>query len=137
MRDQQILHPLYFALGTLCVVLGIIGIFVPLIPTTAFLILTAWCFARSSRRAEKWLLEHRVFGPTIVAWRPNGAISRKHKIVALAGMTVGMAMFFVKGASRRLTGAAGRCRFAGLRSFRLVTPGAAGPACKPTSKKPR
>lgn len=79
----------------LCVVLGIIGIFVPLMPTTSFLILAAWCFARSSKLAEKWLLEHRVLGPPIVAWRANGAIALRHKIMALTGMTVGMAMFYV------------------------------------------
>lgn len=75
-------------------VLGIIGIFVPLMPTTSFLILAAWCFARSSKRAEKWLLEHRYLGPPIVAWRANGAISRRHKLMAVAGMTFGMVMFW-------------------------------------------
>jgi uncharacterized membrane protein YbaN (DUF454 family) len=77
----------------LCVILGFIGIFVPLMPTTSFLILAAWCFARSSRRAEKWLLDHRVFGPPILAWRQNGAIARRHKIMAVAGMAFGMAVF--------------------------------------------
>lgn len=74
--------------------LGIIGIFVPLMPTTTFLILAAWCFARSSRRMENWLLNHRTFGPPIRAWRESGAISRRHKLYSLGGMALGYAIFF-------------------------------------------
>lgn len=75
-------------------VLGIIGIFVPLMPTTSFLILAAWCFARSSRRMEAWLLNHRTFGPPIRAWRESGAISTRHKLYSLGGMALGYAIFF-------------------------------------------
>ena len=89
------LRPVYFVLGVLMVALGIIGIFVPLMPTTSFLILAAWCFARSSKRAEAWLLEHRYLGPAIVAWRQNGAIARRHKGMAVTGMTAGFLIFFV------------------------------------------
>lgn len=76
-------------------VLGIIGAFVPLMPTTTFLILAAWCFARSSGRAEAWLLNHKQFGPTIVAWRESGAIARRHKLYSLGGMALGYVMFFM------------------------------------------
>lgn len=82
-------------LGLVSLVLAIIGIFVPLMPTTSFLILAAWCFARSSKRMEKWLLEHPRLGPPIVAWRENGAIARKHKWMAVAGMSVGMGSFYL------------------------------------------
>lgn len=90
---RKILRPVYFAAGVLLVGLGIIGIFVPLMPTTTFLILAAWCFARSSKRAETWLLTHSVFGPPIVAWRREGAIARKYKVLSVAGMSVGFALF--------------------------------------------
>jgi uncharacterized membrane protein YbaN (DUF454 family) len=87
------LRPVYFVLGVLMVILGIIGIFVPLMPTTSFLILAAWCFARSSRRAEAWILNHPKFGPPIVAWRENRAIARRHKAMSVGGMAIGMALF--------------------------------------------
>ena len=77
------------------VALGIIGAFVPLMPTTTFLILAAWCFARSSRRAEQWLLNHKIFGPPIVAWRDSGAIARRHKLYSLGGMGLGFCLFML------------------------------------------
>lgn len=89
------LRPFYFVLGSVLVTLGIIGIFVPLMPTTIFLILAAWCFARSSKRAEAWLLQHRRLGPTVRAWRENGAIARKHKALAWLGMSLGFVLFFI------------------------------------------
>jgi uncharacterized protein len=89
------LRPFYFVLGVLMVILGIIGVFVPLMPTTTFLIVAAWCFARSSRRAETWLLQHRHFGPPIVAWRQSRAIARRHKYMSIGGMSLGMLLFVV------------------------------------------
>lgn len=89
------LKPLYLILGFLMLALGIIGAFVPLMPTTIFLILAAWCFTRSSPRLERWLLDHRRFGPTLRAWREDGAISRRAKIMACSGMGLGFALFWI------------------------------------------
>jgi len=91
----KILRPVYFVLGLVMLALGLIGIVVPLMPTTIFLILAAWCFARSSKRAEAWLLNHRYLGPAVVAWRQNGAIARKHKLMAVTGMAAGFLVFFI------------------------------------------
>ena len=71
---------LYLVLGLGFTGLGIAGAFLPLLPTTVFLILAAGCFARSSPRLEAWILGHRRFGPLVRAWRENGAIPRKAKI---------------------------------------------------------
>lgn len=84
---------LWLSLGFACVGLGLIGALLPLMPTTIFLILAAACFARSSPRFEAWLLDHHRFGPTLRAWRAHGAISRKSKIAACTGMTLGYGLF--------------------------------------------
>ncbi len=68
--------------------LGGIGIIVPLLPTVPFVILAAFCFARGNPELERWLVEHRTYGPHISAWRARGAISRKGKIAATVAFAV-------------------------------------------------
>lgn len=58
----------YITLGTVAVALGFLGIFLPLLPTTAFLLLAAWAYARSSHRFYHWLLNNRIFGKYITAY---------------------------------------------------------------------
>ena len=74
--------PVYRALGALSVVLGVIGAFLPLLPTTPFLILAAWFFARSHPEWEEKLLNHPKAGLAIRAWRDHGAIPRVAKQAA-------------------------------------------------------
>ena len=83
----------YFLLGWAMVALGLVGAILPVMPTTIFLILAAWFFGRSSPRFEKWLLEHPVFGPTLVHWREHGAVPTRVKWIACAGMGFGYGMF--------------------------------------------
>jgi len=89
------LRPLYLFAGLLMLALGIIGAFVPVMPTTIFLILAAWFFARSSPQLEAWLLDHPRFGRTLRDWRRHGAISRRAKMWAGAGMATGFAVFWI------------------------------------------
>jgi uncharacterized membrane protein YbaN (DUF454 family) len=73
---------LYNVAGTLAVVLGILGIFLPLLPTTPFLLLASWCFARGSTRLHNWLLSHRVFGAYLRNFEAGRGIPLRAKIVA-------------------------------------------------------
>lgn len=81
------------ALGVLFVATGLIGVFLPLLPTTVFFVLATACFARSSPALERWILNHPRFGPTVVAWRENGVIPTSAKALALTGMLLGFFAF--------------------------------------------
>lgn len=85
----------WLILGLIFVALGSIGIFVPLLPTTSFMILALPCFARSSPRLEAWLLNHPRFGPGVRAWRADGAVPRHAKIAACIGMALGFGLFWL------------------------------------------
>ncbi|MBN8520271.1 MAG: YbaN family protein [Alphaproteobacteria bacterium] len=69
--------------GIFSLILGIAGILLPLLPTTPFLLLSAFCFARSSKKLHDWLLDHPSFGQAIKDWRDNGSISKRNKIFAM------------------------------------------------------
>ena len=71
------------ALGIASLVLGVVGILLPLLPTTPFILLSAVCFAQSSDRLHDWLIQHPYFGPTIHDWKQNGSISKKNKFYAI------------------------------------------------------
>jgi len=90
---------LLIAAGVLCVMLGVIGIFVPLLPTTPLMLLAATCFARSSRRFHDWLLANRTFGPLILEWERHRSIPRRTKLTAITLMSATLAVsivFFVE-----------------------------------------
>lgn len=91
---NRLARPIWIALGFVFVALGFIGALLPLMPTTIFLILAAGCFARSSPRLEAWLLGHKRFGPTLVAWREEGAIPPRAKALACGGIALGYAIFW-------------------------------------------
>lgn len=89
----QITRWFYLCLGLGFVALGFVGVFVPVLPTTPFLILAAACFARSSQRLEGWLLSHPQFGPMLRSWRARGAIPMGAKWMAFAGCATGFGLF--------------------------------------------
>lgn len=84
-------------LGSLCFVLGVIGIFLPVLPTTPFLLLAAGLYARSSNRFYVWLLNNRWFGSYIRNYREGKGIPRKQKIfsIAMLWLTIGYTIGFV------------------------------------------
>jgi len=73
--------------GGLALMIGVLGIVLPLVPTTPLLLLAAFCFARASPRLEMWLVEHPRLGPPIRDWRAEGAISRRGKALAMIAIT--------------------------------------------------
>lgn len=78
-------------LGWLCVGLGAVGAFLPILPTTPFLLVAAWAFTRSSRRLRTWLYGHPRFGPALQAWHEHGAIPRRGKVLSIVGMSLSFA----------------------------------------------
>ena len=83
--------------GTFFVGLGIVGIFLPLLPTTPFLLLAAACYARGSRRCYSWLLNNRWFGSYIKNYRENKGVPLKIKVLSISFLwaTIGYSTFFV------------------------------------------
>jgi uncharacterized membrane protein YbaN (DUF454 family) len=83
------------AFAVLCLALGVIGIFVPGLPTTVFILLAGWAAARSSPRFSAWLESHETFGPMLRDWRERGAVSRRAKISATVVMTISSIILFL------------------------------------------
>lgn len=82
----------YLSVGILAIALGVIGIFLPILPTVPFMLLAAFCFARSNPEWERRILDHPRFGPPVRAWRERGAIGRPGKIAAVLGLAGSAAM---------------------------------------------
>lgn len=75
---------LFIFLGSICTILGVIGIFLPILPTTPFLLLAAWLFVRSSDKLYDWLINHRVLGIYIKSYIKYKGVDRKHKVFAIS-----------------------------------------------------
>ena len=74
--------------GLLFVAIGAIGVVLPLLPTTPFLLVATYCFARSSERLNRWLLSHRIFGPLIDNWQKYGSIDRRSKQLSMVAIAL-------------------------------------------------
>ncbi|WNF45493.1 YbaN family protein [Pseudomonas sp. SG20056] len=85
------------AIGWLSVALGVVGIFLPVLPTTPFLLLAAACFMRSSKRFYLWLVNHRQLGPWIVDYLEGQGIPLKGKVYAISLMwlSIGLSCYLV------------------------------------------
>lgn len=94
-EHQRTGRHIWTALGIVCVGLGVVGILVPLLPTTPFLILAAYLFSRGSRRMHDWLVNHRFLGPPIRDWRAHRAVSTQAKIWAVTAIAMLMILSLV------------------------------------------
>ena len=77
---MDIRKALLIFLGTVCVGLGVLGMFLPLLPTTVFLLMAAYCYSHSSERFHTWLINNRLFGSYIRNYRSGKGISMRQKI---------------------------------------------------------
>ncbi|WP_370637411.1 YbaN family protein [Cupriavidus sp. AU9028] len=81
---------MWVGLGSLCLLIGFAGIFLPVLPTTPFVLLAAACFARGSQRFHRWLTNHPRLGPIIQDWERHRSIPLRAKCFAIATMWVSM-----------------------------------------------
>ena len=95
-HNSMTVRLVFLALGTLFVALGIAGIFLPVLPTTPFMLLAATCYARASTRFYNWLLNNRLLGPTILEWRRYRSIPYRVKWTAiiLMGATLSISIVY-------------------------------------------
>jgi len=96
--------PLLTIFGVLCVGLGVLGIFLPVLPTTPFLLLALACFARSSDKLHSWLLSGKTFGPLIKDWEESKSIPKKAKVYAIILIIIagGMSALFIQNPSLKI-----------------------------------
>ncbi len=89
---------IYMGIGWLFFGLGLIGAFLPVLPTTPFMILALWCFSKSSPRFQHWLYEHRVFGPPLRRWHEHRVIAPGAKMASVGAMAASFAylVFFTQ-----------------------------------------
>lgn len=88
---------LWLLFGLICLGFGAAGVVLPLLPTTPFVLLAAFAFARGSPEMHRWLLGHRHFGPLIEDWRHNGSIAPRAKRTAVAVMVLTFAGSWLAG----------------------------------------
>lgn len=89
----------YLAIGLVCVGLGVLGAFLPVLPSTVFFLMAVWAFSKSSARLERWLLEHPKIGPRIREWREHKTIPLPVKLTAWVSMAASLTLMIVGGAA--------------------------------------
>lgn len=92
------LRGLFAAIGFVFVGLGAVGVVVPGLPTTPFMLLAAWMFSKSSPRFHRWLWDHRVFGPYVRAWARHRVIPRHAKLLSSGVMALGLGLMLGRAA---------------------------------------
>lgn len=117
----NIVRLFWIGAGLSSLAIGIVGIVLPVLPTTPFVILAAFCFARGSERLENWLASHPRFGPSLAAWRKHRAISPKAKRGAVIGMALALLISLAAGFTGPIL-AIQAIAMAGAASFILTRP---------------
>lgn len=87
---KKLLRFAWLILGWFALGFGAVGVVLPLLPTTPFVLLAAFAFAKGSPRMRHWLVNHRIFGSMIRDWEAHGAIARRYKILACCMMVAAL-----------------------------------------------
>jgi hypothetical protein len=85
---SRLVRGLLWAAGSLALLLGVIGVVLPGLPTTPFILLAAACYAKASPRLHRWLLNHRLTGPMLRDWEQHRSLTRRNKTIAVVSMLV-------------------------------------------------
>jgi uncharacterized membrane protein YbaN (DUF454 family) len=99
LSSNRMVRILWITFGSISLVLGLVGIILPVLPTTPFLLIAAYCYARGSKRMHNWLLNHRWFGKYIRNYMEGKGIPRRSKIIAIAFIWITItftALFLIK-----------------------------------------
>jgi uncharacterized membrane protein YbaN (DUF454 family) len=96
LTSNKALRVILIAIGWISVALGVIGIFLPVMPTTVFLLIAAACFAKSSEKFYVWLLTNKYLGKFVLNYREKRGMTIKSKVIALTTLTIvlGYSIFF-------------------------------------------
>ncbi len=89
----------FIAAGFVSIAMGILGIVLPVLPTTPFMLLGAYCFARGSQKWHDWLINHRIFGEYILAFRDRRGLTRKQKyrIALSVSVMMSISVYLIRG----------------------------------------
>lgn len=96
LEQLSLYRVLYFISGILLVIIGIIGIFLPLLPTTIFLILASGCFVKVSPKANEWLYNHKILGVYLKNYRDKSGLTVKAKMIniLLLWLMISISVYF-------------------------------------------
>lgn len=99
LHASRVMRSLYWAGGVLALMLAALGVVLPGLPTTPFVLVAGACFVRASPRAHAWLLRNKTFGPLLAEWERHHSVSRRVKRIALTAMalTAGFSLWFFNG----------------------------------------
>jgi uncharacterized protein len=90
------LKTIFILAGLLCIALGVLGIFTPILPTTPFLLLATYFFSKSSEKLHLWLTHHPRLGPIILAWETSRSIPMRAKIIATITLAISLVLILSK-----------------------------------------
>ncbi|HWO23928.1 MAG TPA: YbaN family protein [Kofleriaceae bacterium] len=141
---QRARRAFYAGLGCVFFGLGVLGAFLPVLPTTPFMLVALWAFSLSSRRLETWLLQHPRFGPRLVAWRAYRAVPLPVKLTAWGSMIGSLTLMTLGGASLLALGGAASVMLIGAiyvarcpsQPPSLASPASPGAPASPASPAP-